>query len=84
MNKNLLFSYLAGTVLGMATVLPGAAQHTAQAPAEAVGDTARITVRLDRISERTVSDRLLGFNIVYAKNPDSLWGSGDFNIVAVT
>lgn len=76
MNKNLLFSYLAGTVLGMATVLPGAAQHTAQAPAEAVGDAARITVRLDRISERTVSDRLLGFNIVYAKNPDSLWRSG--------
>ena len=76
MNKNLLFSYLAGTVLGMAAVLPGAAQHTAQAPAEAVGDAARITVRLDRISERTVSDRLLGFNIVYAKNPDSLWRSG--------
>lgn len=24
----------------------------------------------------TVSDRLLGFNIVYAKNPDSLWTSG--------
>ena len=76
MNKNLLFSYLAGTVLGMAAVLPGAAQHTAQAPAEAVGDAPRITVRLDRISERTVSDRLLGFNIVYAKNPDSLWRSG--------
>lgn len=76
MNKNLLFSYLAGTVLGMAAVLPGSWRATAQAPAEAVGDAARITVRLDRISERTVSDRLLGFNIVYAKNPDSLWRSG--------
>ena len=35
-----------------------------------------MTVRLDRVTDRTVSERLLGFNIVYAKNPDSLWRSG--------
>ena len=61
MNKNLLFSYLAGTVLGMATVLPGAAQHTAQAPAEAaVGDAegvAEFDPHAERVRARAATGR---------------------------
>lgn len=37
-------------------------------------DSGRMT--LTRVTDRTVSDRLVGYNIVYAKNPDKLWESG--------
>lgn len=41
-------------------------------------ETRKVSVQIDRESDtgKTVSDRLFGFNIVYAKNPDSLWTSG--------
>lgn len=32
-----------------------------------------LTVNLTRVKGKTVSDRLLGFNLVYANNPDALW-----------
>lgn len=77
MEKNSLLTGLIGAALCMAAALPGAAQHTARHPAEKTApDAVRMTVRLGEVAGRTVSERLLGFNIVYAKNPDSLWRSG--------
>lgn len=75
--KKLSFIGLLGVVIGTVSALTAAAQRIPSEAAEArSGDAARITVRLDSVTDRTISDRLLGFNIVYAKNPDSLWRSG--------
>ncbi len=40
------------------------------------GQSAPARMTLTRVTDRTVSDRLIGYNVVYAKNPDKLWDSG--------
>lgn len=45
-------------------------------PSASCAQPARAGISLDGISDRMVSDRLVGYNIVYAKNPDKVWKSG--------
>lgn len=84
----LIVSLLSAALLGAApqTGLCAAGAETTMHPAATTmetpatttaSETKAVTVRLEGVGDRRVSDRLLGFNIVYAKNPDSLWRSGE-------
>ena len=60
------------TLAGLAAILPILISQSCSAPETDLV----LTADMDAAPEGTVSERLLGFNIVYAKNPDSLWTSG--------
>ena len=61
--KNAIAGYVLGMILTIVSCNAVSAQETP-------------VIRLKSVSDRTVSDRLIGYNIVYAKNPDKVWESG--------
>lgn len=60
------------TLAGLAAMIPILISQSCSAPETDLV----LSADMDAAPVGTVSERLLGFNIVYAKNPDSLWTSG--------
>ena len=56
--------------------LAGAALAAALSLVSCSKGDADFSVVLDQGTGRTISDKLLGFNVCYARNPDSLWADG--------